>query len=116
MKTISNNTAVRLTTWDATRRSQMAMIHDMGLDKDLVEWGRVDDTNCLYGAARTIFLSSDPQAYELDDAKYANPVILEDGELVRLDRNGKTYRVKCMGRNGKFEYYSDLLHFELVNA
>ena len=113
MKTISNNTAVRLTTWDATRRSQMAMVKDMGAMEGYADM--VTDADCLYGAARTIFLSSDPKAYEIDDAKYANPVVLEDGELVKLDRNGKIYKVRCMGARGKFEYYSDLLHFELQN-
>jgi len=110
LKVIKNETPVRLETWDATRKSQMAMIHDMGRDPML----GTSDEDCLYGSARTIFLSNDLSYYEQDDKRYANPLILKDGELVKLDRNGKIYRVKCMGSNGKFAYYSDILHFELI--
>lgn len=110
MKTISNLTPVRLTSWDATKRSEMVMVYDMGLDPDL----GTTDADCLFGAARTLCLSSDPAYYDIQDKRYANPVVLSDGELVKLDRNGRIYRIKCMGRNERFEYYSDLLHFELV--
>jgi hypothetical protein len=110
MKTISNHTAIKLNNWSANDNFQIAMVHDMGLDPDL----HTTDADCLYASARTMFLSSNTADYDRDNARYANPVMVDDGEIVTLERNGKQYKVHCTGYKGRFEYYTDILHFELV--
>ena len=110
MKTIRNNQAVRLSNWNENSAHEAAMIHDMGLNPDYAEY--VTDENRLYASARPSFLTNDPDWYASEDEAYKNIITLEDGELVKLASNGKTYRVKAMRK--RFEYLTDILHFTLV--
>lgn len=110
MPTVRNGSVIALKSWNLNDCFERAMVHDMGLDASL----GTTDANCLYGSARALFLSSNTGDYERDEKRYANPLILNDGDMVRLNRNGKIYRVKNMGYRGKFAYYTDILHFELI--
>ena len=110
-KTIRNGQAVRMSTWDINRKSRMAMIHDMGVQ----DWYKehVTDEDRVYASARTIFLSQDPAYYEQDDKKYANPLELVNGEIVRLEGNGRLYKVIDKHPRG-WAYVMDPICFELV--
>ena len=110
MKTISNKMAVKMNTW--TNAFDAAKIVDMGMDDDYKNY--VDDTNRVYASNRSLFLSNDARMYDAENEKYANPLELTNGEIVVLESNGKKYRVVDM-TNGKWEYISDPIHFELVN-
>ena len=110
MKTISNKMAVKMNTW--TNAFDAAKIVDMGMDDYYKNY--VDDTNRVYASNRSLFLSNDPRMYDIENAEYANPVELINGEIVILESNGKKYRVVDM-TNGKWEYVSDPIHFELIN-
>ena len=110
MKTIHDNQAVRLSNWNENSAHEAAMIHDMGLNPDYAEY--VTDEDRLYASARPSFLTNDPDWYASEDEAYKNIITLEDGELVKLASNGKTYRVKAMRK--RFEYLTDILHFTLV--
>ena len=110
MKTIDNKMVVRMNTWNNT--FDAAKIVDMGCDDYYKNF--VDDTNRVYASNRSLFLSNDPRMYDIENAKYANPVELINGEIVKLATNGKLYRVVDM-TNGKWENISDPIHFELVN-
>lgn len=110
MKTIHDNQAVRLSNWNENSAHEAAMIHDMGLNPDYAEY--VTDEDRLYASARPSFLTNDPDWYASEDEAYKNIITLEDGELVKLASNGKTYRVKAMRK--RFEYLTDILHFILV--
>lgn len=112
MKQISNLSIVKLTTWDVNNSFEVAMVHDMGINPEYAKY--VTDSDRIYGSARTLFLRSDTGCYQIEDKKYANPIMLDNGELVQLTSNNRIYKVICTGHNGKFEYYQDILHFELV--
>ena len=110
-KTIRNGQAVMMNTWKIERASERAMVHDMGVMDFYKEY--VTDEDRVFASTREIFLSNDPAAYEADNRKYANPLVLVNGEIVRLEGNGKLYRVVDMRPRG-WEYISDPIHFELV--
>lgn len=110
-KTIRNGQAVRMSTWDANRSSQRAKIMDMGV-MDFYK-DHVTDADRVYAAPRSIFLSNDPAYYEQSDREYANPLELVNGEVVRLEANGKLYRVVDMHPR-KWAYITEPIHFELV--
>lgn len=110
MKTISNNQAVRLSNWNENIAHEAAMIHDMGINPDYAEF--VTDEDRLYASARPSFLTNNPELYAIEDEAYKNIITLEDGELVKLVSNGKTYRVKAMRK--RFEYLTDIIRFTLV--
>ena len=99
-----------MNTW--THAFDAAKIVDMGCDDYYKNY--VDDTNRVYASNRSLFLSNDPRMYEKENAEYANPLELINGEIVVLESNGKKYRVVDM-TNGKWEYISDPIHFELIN-
>ena len=110
-KTIRHGQAVRMSTWDVNRKSQMAMINDMGVQ----DWYKdhVTDSDRVFASARTIFLSNDPAYYEQDDKKYSNPLELINGETVMLESNGKLYRVVDKHPR-KWAYIMDPIAFELI--
>lgn len=110
MKTIKNNQPVRMSNWNENSKHEAAMIHDMKLDPDYAEF--VTDNDRLYASARPSFLTTNSEWYAAEDEAYKNLLTLEDGELVKLESNGRTYRVKAMRK--KFEYLTDIIHFELV--
>lgn len=110
MKTIKDNTPVRMSNWNEGNKHEAAMIHDLGINPDYAEF--VTDNDRLYASARASFLSNSPEMYEAEDKLYENMMTIEDGELVKLDSNGKTYRVKAMRK--RFEYLTDIIRFELV--
>lgn len=111
-KTIRNGMPVRMNTWDVNRKSQMAMINDMGVQDFYKD--HVTDSDRLFASARTIFLSNDPAYYEQDDMKYANPLELVNGEIVMLEANGKLYKVVDKHPR-KWAYLMDPIGFELVS-
>lgn len=112
IKTIKNGTILRLPNWRG--KMEVAEVSDLGIK----EWykDRVTDNDRLYASARTVFLTSDVSRYEDEDKRYSNTITVEHGEVVRLRENGKLYKVKCMSgyKDKRFEYLSDLLHFELI--
>ena len=110
-KTIRNGQAVMMNTWEKEHASQRAMVRDMGVMDFYKE--RVTDEDRVYASARTIFLCNNPAHYEADERKYANPLVLVNGEIVRLEGNGKLYRVIDIHPRG-WKYISDPIHFELV--
>lgn len=110
-KTIRNGQAVMMNTWKKEHASQRAMVRDMGVMDFYKE--RVTDEDRVYASARPIFLCNNPAYYEEEERKYANPLVLVNGEIVRLEGNGKLYRVVDMRPRG-WEYISDPIHFELV--
>lgn len=110
MKTIADKTPIRLTNW---KSNQVATVTDMKMDPDPWYGEHCTDEDRLFGSPKPCFLSSNPADYDRINAEYANPIEVEDGELVRLASNGKVYKVKCMGWHGCYDYITDLLHFEL---
>ncbi len=111
-KVIRNGQAVMMSTWDKSSKAERAEIMDMGVMEPYKEW--VTDEERVYASCRTIFLCSEPAYYEEDDRKYANPLVLENGEIVRLESNGKLYKVVDVRPRG-WEYIADPIHFELIN-
>lgn len=106
-KTIRDGQPIMMSNWNINRPSERAMAIDLrarGYD--------TPDEERLYGSVRTIFLSNDPAYYAEDDRKYADPLILEPGEIVRLAGTALLYRVHPM--RPRYEYISDIIHFDLV--
>lgn len=110
-KTIRNGQAVMMNTWKKEHIFQRAMVHDMGVMDFYKE--RVTDEDRVFASTRPIFLSNNPAHYDEENRKYANPLVLVNGEIVRLEGNGKLYRVVDMRPHG-WEYISDPINFELV--
>lgn len=108
-KTIKDGTAYRMSNWE-NRPSRRAMVHDLG-SKDFYR-DYCTDEDRLYGSPRTMFLSNDPAYYEQDDLRYANPITLEPGEIVRLEGTELLYRVVPATKN--YQYITTITYFELV--
>ena len=110
-KTIRDGQPVRMSNWDVNRKSQVAMVHDMGVQDFYKD--HVTDGDRLYASARTMFLSAYTDYYIKDDEKYANPLELVNGEVVRLEANGRLYKVVDVHPKG-WNYTLDPIHFKLI--
>lgn len=111
VKTIKHGQIVRMSNWDATKKHQMAKVSDMGFDKILGAY--VTDEDRVYASVRTIALYGNKEYYKQEDAEWSGDILtLEPNELVRLESNNRIYKVHPM--RPKFEYISDIIHFDLV--
>lgn len=110
MKVIENGMPIKIKAWN--RPSHVARVVDMGVLENYKDW--VTDENRVFGAVRPLMLCDNPNFHKCEEQKYANPIEVEDGEVVILKSNGKKYLVNNMAGGNNFDYISDILHFELV--